>query len=68
MREILKRFADEICSTCKGECNKGITFMIGEEKNVKCVDYIKDESKIIKTPRGQITTAKHNKPIRNNLI
>ena len=68
MKVTLKKFVDEICSTCKGECHKGITFIIGEEKKVRCVDYIKDESKIVKTERNKITTAKREKPIMSNLV
>lgn len=68
MKETLKKFVDEICSTCKGECDKGITFIIGEEKKVRCVDYVKDETKIIKTERKKITTAKQQKPIMKDLV
>lgn len=68
MREILKEFIEEICTTCKGECHKGITFIFGEEKKIKCVDYIKDESKIKKIEKQLTTTAKHTKPVMRDII
>lgn len=68
MKETLKKYVEEICSTCKGECDKGITFIIGEEKKVRCVDYVKDETKIKKPIRNQNTTAKHQKPIMRDLV
>lgn len=68
MKEILKEFVEEICSTCKGECHKGITFIIGEEKKVRCVDYVKDETKIKKPEKHLATTAKHTKPVIRDLV
>lgn len=56
MNEIINKFKEECCSTCKNEhCDKGIviteSYYIDEEKkkamqSVKCVDYERDESKI----------------------
>ena len=68
MDDILKRFEEEICTTCKGDCYKGITFIYGKEDKVKCVDYIKDETKIVKTESKKITTAKQQKPIMRDLV
>lgn len=68
MNETLKRFRDEICTTCKGECHKGITFIYGEENKVRCVDYIKDKSKLKKYETIKITTAKHHKPLMRDLV
>lgn len=68
MKEILKEFVQEICTTCKGECNKGITFIMNEDKAVKCVDYIKDENKIKKAEKDLITTAKHTRPVMKKLV
>ena len=68
MDDTLKRFKDEICTTCKGECHKGITFIYGEEDKVRCVDYVKDETKIKKYERRKITTAKQQKPIMRDLV
>ena len=71
MKDILKEFVEEICPTCKGKCDKGITFIYGiygEEKAVRCVDYIKDETKIEKTGKALYTTAKKDKPVMKNLV
>lgn len=68
MKEILKRFVDEICSSCKGECHKGITFIMSEDKAVRCVDYIKDETKVKKLDRELKTTAKKDKPVMRDLV
>lgn len=68
MKEIIKEFVEEICSTCKGECHKGITFVFGEEKKVQCVDYIKDPTKINKPSKQLMTTAKQYKPIMKDLV
>ena len=68
MKEILKEYVEKVCTTCKGECHKGITFIIGEEKKVRCVDYVKDETKIIKPEKHLVTTAKHTKPVMRDLV
>lgn len=68
MKEILKEFVEEVCSTCKGECHKGITFVFGEAKKVQCVDYVKDETKIDKYKKHLEVTAKKQKPIMKNLV
>lgn len=68
MKEILKEFVEEICSTCKGECYKGITFIIGEEKKVRCVDYVKDETKVKKPEKELNVTAKKSKPVMKDLV
>ena len=68
MKEILKEFEDEVCSTCKGECHRGITFIMNENTEVKCVDYIKDETKIKKPEKQLVTTAKQQKPVMRDLV
>ena len=68
MKEILKEFVNQICSTCKGKCDKGITFIYGEEKAVRCVDYVKDETKIKKIEKDLHVTAKKSKPVMKDLV
>jgi len=68
MKEILKEFVDNVCSICKGKCDKGITFVYSNHKTVKCVDYIKDESKINKLKKELETTAKKEKPLMKGLV
>ena len=68
MKDILKEFEDEVCSTCKGECHRGITFIMNGNTEVKCVDYIKDETKINKPEKQLTTTAKQHKPIMRDLV
>lgn len=68
MKETLKKFVDEICSTCKGNCDKGITFEIGEDKKVKCVDYVKDKNKVNKPQKKLNVTAKQYKPIMKDIV
>ena len=50
-KEMFEEYANKICPYCKGECNKGIT-IIKDYKNkqeyAKCVDYQKDETKLVK--------------------
>ena len=68
MKDILKEFVEEICSTCKGKCERGITFIMNGDKAVKCVDYVKDETKIDKTGKPLYSTAKKDKPVMKNLV
>lgn len=68
MKDILKEYVEKVCSTCKGECHKGITFVFGETKKVQCVDYVKDETKVKKPEKQLITTAKHTKPVMRDLV
>lgn len=68
MKEILKEFVNEICSTCKGECHKGITFIMNAVKEVRCVDYVKDESKIKKPQKDLYSTAKKSKPVMRDIV
>lgn len=68
MKEILKEYVEKVCSTCKGECHKGITFVFGETKKVQYVDYVKDETKVKKPEKQLITTAKKNKPVMKDLV
>ena len=69
MKEMpLEEFEKKMCPTCKGDCNKGITFIYGKENIVKCVDYVKDESKIKKMQKALGVTAKKGKPIMKDLV
>lgn len=68
MKNILKEFVEEVCTTCKGECHKGITFVFGDTKKVQCVDYIKDETKIKKPKKELYSTANKQKPIMKDLV
>ena len=62
MEEIYKRYIEEICTTCKAEeCTKGICRLISDIVEVKCVDYIKDETKIKPIERELKVTARKNK-------
>lgn len=67
MDETLKRYRDEICTVCKGECHKGITFIF-DGSGVRCVDYVKDKTKIKKRIEIKRTTAKQQKPIMRDLV
>lgn len=68
MKDILKEYVEKVCSTCKGECHKGITFIFGETKKVQCVDYVKDETKINKSEKDLIVTAKKKRPLMKNIL
>ena len=69
LQELFKRYKKEICSTCKAkECNKGICIVQGKILKVQCLDYVRDETKINKLEKPIIPTAKHTKPVMENLI
>ena len=68
MKDILKEYVEKVCSTCKGECHKGITFVFGETKKVQCVDYVKDETKVKKPEKELNVTAKKSKPVMKDLV
>ena len=68
MKDILKEFIEEICPICKGKCERGITFIMNGDKAVKCVDYVKDETKIDKTEKALYVTAKKSKPVMKDLV
>lgn len=62
MKSIYEEYAEYICSTCKGKCDKEICIIehyCKEDKNykeIKCYNYIKDESKIKRIePELQVT-------------
>ena len=62
MEGIYKRYIEEICSTCKAEeCVKGICRLESNILEVKCVDYIKDETKIKPIERELKVTARKSK-------
>jgi len=67
MDDTLKRYRDEICTVCKGECHKGITFIF-DGSGVRCVDYVKDKTKIKKCIENKRTTAKQQRPIMRDLV
>lgn len=57
MKSIYEEYAEHICTTCKAEeCNKGICMLVSDHLGVKCVDYIKDETKIIETEKEILPT------------
>ena len=63
MKSIYEEYAEHICTTCKAEeCGKGICMLMSDRLEVKCVDYIKDETKIIAPEQKLFPTAKKNKP------
>ena len=66
--DILNRFKEEICTICKGECHRGITFIMNRNDAVKCVDYKKDETKIIRPEKQLTVTAEKGKPIMKDLV
>lgn len=68
MKDIFEEYVEKVCSTCKGECHKGITFVFGETKKVQCVDYVKDETKINKPKKELNVTAKKSKPVMRDLV
>lgn len=64
MKSIYEEYAEHICTTCKAEeCNKGICMLVSDHLGVKCVDYIKDETKIIEPEKELQVTARRTKRI-----
>ena len=63
LQELFKKYRDEICSTCKGKCEKGICILQSSILEVKCVDYVRDEMKIKKPPDEPKIKAKRHKPV-----
>lgn len=56
---IFEDYKKQICTTCKAEeCNKGICMLVSDHLEVKCVDYIKDETKIVELEKDIFPTAK----------
>ena len=73
--ESIKKYKEEVCSTCKTECNEGLSgicVICGKDDRegfgVQCVDYLKDETKIKPLEKPIIPTAKHTKPIMDKLV
>lgn len=59
MKSIYEEYAEHICSTCKGKCDKGIYMLVSDIKEVRCIDYVKDETKIKRIePELQVTARK----------
>lgn len=47
MEDIYKKYIEYICKVCKAEeCTKGICRLQSDVLEIKCVDFVKDESKI----------------------
>ena len=63
MEDIFKRYENEICQTCKAEVCKRNIMVIYENKikTIKCIDYIKDETKIKPTQKALCVTARQYK-------
>ena len=74
MQKLLNEYVKNFCSTCKAkQCDKGIVFsqikyMEGNTpkvaKSVKCVDYVKDESKI----KGYVKPLKRTATVEHCLM
>lgn len=46
MEDIFEKYKKEICQMCKATtCNNNITVLNDSIKTIKCIDYIKDETK-----------------------
>lgn len=69
MKSIYEEYAEHICTTCKAEeCGKGICTLQSNYLKVKCVDYIKDETKI-KAPQQELfPTAKKINPVNKRFM
>ena len=64
MKTIYEEYAEHICTNCKAEeCTKGICKLVSDHLEVKCVDYIKDETKIKKLEKQLCITGKQYKPL-----
>ena len=67
--DIFEEYAKQICTTCKAEeCNKGICMLVSEHLEVKCIDYVKDESRIILIQHEVFPTAKKTKPVNKRFM
>ena len=66
---IFEDYSKQICTTCKAEeCNKGICMLVSDHLEVKCVDYIKDETKIIAPEQKLFPTAKKINPVNKRFM
>ena len=66
---IFEDYKKQICTTCKAEeCNKGICMLVSDNLEVKCVDYIKDETKIIEPEKDIFPTAKKINPVNKRFM
>ena len=64
MKSIYEEYAEHICTICKAEeCTKGICKLVSDHLEVKCVDYVKDETRIKKLEKQLYTTAKQRKSL-----
>lgn len=64
MKNMFEEYVEHICTTCKAEeCEKGICMLQSNHLGVKCVDYVKDETKIKKLEKQLCITGKQYKPL-----
>lgn len=70
--QAFKRYKEEVCSTCKAKCNedfKGICVVHSQNGlGLNCIDYDKDETKIVPNDKNIEVTAKRKKPLMRNII
>jgi hypothetical protein len=67
--DIFEEYAKKMCITCKAEkCDKGICMLISDHLEVRCVDYIKDETKIIEPEKDIFPTAKKINPVNKRFM
>lgn len=67
--DIFEEYAKQICTTCKAkECNKGICMLVSDHLGVKCIDYIKDETKIKALEQELFPTAKKINPVNKRFM
>ena len=66
---IFEDYSKQICTTCKAEeCSKGICMLVSDHLEVRCVDYIKDETKIIEQEKDIFPTAKKINPVNKRFM
>ena len=69
MKDIFEEYAEQICKVCKAEeCTKGICKLVSDYLEVKCVDYIRDETKIKKLEKQLYPTARQKIPLMRNIL
>ena len=69
MKSIYEEYAEHICTTCKAEeCGKGICMLQSNYLGVKCVDYIKDKTKIKAPEQELFPTAKKINPVNKRFM
>lgn len=69
LTDIMNEYKEKVCSTCKAEdCGKGICIIQSKDIEVRCVDYIRDETKIKEREKILLPTAKKRKPLMKELL